>query len=111
VEVKFHSSLASVLLGGEGSTSGARCFISSKNPVLIEQEAGWAPEMLWTFGRRKSLLLLMRFKPWIVWSTAVTIQILPSHSLPLQVIHGYIEKVPAEMDYISFKIICQFYFG
>jgi len=26
-----------------------------KKPVPFEPEAGWAPELLWTSGRRKSL--------------------------------------------------------
>jgi len=55
----------------------------------------------------------MRFKPWTVCPVAshYTNCAIPSHPLPLQVIHVYNQKVPAEIDYISFKIICQFCFG
>ena len=41
-----------------------------KKPAPFEQDAGWAPERLWTFWRRKSFLLLLRFKHWIVWPIA-----------------------------------------
>jgi len=34
-----------------------------KTPVPFELEAGWAPELLWIFGRRRIIFLLMRFKP------------------------------------------------
>jgi len=54
-----------------------------KNPVPFEPEAGWAPELLWTSGRRKSLLLLMRYKSWTVCPTAHSLNKLchpiPSH--------------------------------
>jgi hypothetical protein len=38
--------------------------------------------------------------------STVIVPILLSQPLPLQVMHGYIHEVPAEMDYISFKILC-----
>jgi hypothetical protein len=34
--------------------------------VLTEQEAGLAPERVWTFQRIDKLLLLLGFKHWIV---------------------------------------------
>jgi len=38
--------------------------------------------------------------------STVTTQTVPSQSLPLQVIYGYVHKWSAEINYISFKIIC-----
>ena len=34
--------------------------------VLIEQEAGWVPEPLWTFWRRENLFLLPESKIWFI---------------------------------------------
>ena len=58
-------------------------YLQKKNPVSFEPEPGWAPGLLWTFGRRKSLLVLLRVEPWIVWPIAQTLYKLchpiPSH--------------------------------
>ena len=76
-----------------------------KNPVSFEYEAGWTPKRLWTFwSRKKSLsttgILTLEF---LAHST-VGIPTVPSQPLPLQVIYGYIHKVPAEINYISFNL-------
>jgi hypothetical protein len=83
-----------------------------KNPVPFEQEAEWVPELLWTFWNGKKSLAPTKIQTLdsLAHST-VTIPTLPSQPLTLQVIYRYIQNVSAEMDCVSFKIICQFYFG
>jgi hypothetical protein len=43
VDVKIHSSLTSILDGGEWSVLRSGRFIPGKEPVHFGQEAGWAP--------------------------------------------------------------------
>ena len=42
-------------------------------PVLIEQEAGWAPQPVWTFRELKNILPLPVFEPRIVQPVAWTL--------------------------------------
>ena len=49
VEVKLYSFMTTALEGGEGSASRpGRSLTPEKEPVPIVQEAGWAPEPVWT---------------------------------------------------------------
>jgi len=53
-EEKRYSSifLTSVLDWGGWSTSRPGCFTPRKDPVPVEQEAGWAPGPVWTGAER-----------------------------------------------------------
>jgi len=45
-------------------------FLFIHNPVVpTEQDDGWAPGTVWTFGEEKSLLPLVGFEPWTVQPT------------------------------------------
>ena len=35
--------------------------------VIIEQEAGWAPQQYWTFWRRENIFLVPGSKLWFIW--------------------------------------------
>jgi hypothetical protein len=54
MEVYLHAFLTSVLDGGEGSTSRpGRVLSEITAPVPIGYEAGWAPELVWTWQQRQ----------------------------------------------------------
>ena len=75
VEVELHSFLTLALDGSEWLTSSSSCFTpGERTPVPTEQEAGWTPELVWSFcEKRKIPLTLPRFKPWTVQPVAFTI--------------------------------------
>jgi hypothetical protein len=43
-------------MGASGQLRAPAALLLRKKPVLIEQEAGWAPEQVWTFWRREKFL-------------------------------------------------------
>jgi hypothetical protein len=51
IEVYLHSFRTLALYGGEWSTSGPGRFSPGKEH--IQEKAGWASELLWTFRRRQ----------------------------------------------------------
>jgi hypothetical protein len=52
----FHTFLTSALDGGEWSTSHPDCSNTGEEPsVPIGQEAGWAPESIWTQWQREKV--------------------------------------------------------
>jgi len=56
-EVYIHSFLISVLDGGEWSASRPGRFAlppGKEHPVPTGEEAGWAPEPIWTWWRREN---------------------------------------------------------
>jgi len=59
VEVRFHSFLTSTVEGGEWSLSFPSRFTpGERSSVHTEQDAGWAAEVVWTFGEEKKSLVL-----------------------------------------------------
>jgi hypothetical protein len=55
VDVWIHIFLTSALVGGERSASGPGRFTPEEEPqVPIVQEAGWAPEQVWTIWRSQN---------------------------------------------------------
>jgi hypothetical protein len=56
----------SILVGGEWSASCPCSFTPGKQPTMsTEQEAEWAPELLWTLWNKRKILPLLGTESWL----------------------------------------------
>jgi hypothetical protein len=72
VDVYIHVFLTSALVGGEWPASRLAALLPGKEPpVSIEQEAGWAPELVLMTWRRENFLTLQGLKLQLLLSSSL----------------------------------------